>query len=69
MKGRSANPKKTSVPVLNFLKASNVKPNFLLVIDTHSDVATGCLQHTAVKSSVTPADNVSFIFFYPNQSL
>jgi hypothetical protein len=64
MKGRSANPKKTSIPVLKFLKASNVKPNFLLVIDTHSDVATGYLQHSAVKSSVAAADKVSLFYFH-----
>jgi hypothetical protein len=60
MHARSANPKKTSPRVINFCQASNVPPNFVLVIDTHSDVRQGFLQHTAgQKGNVASVTEVS----------
>jgi hypothetical protein len=61
MQARSANPKKTSPDIIAFLKASNVPPNFVLAIDTHSDVARGYLQHcasTKKEGSVAPVTEV-----------
>jgi len=61
MRHRSANPKKITPAILNFISAASangVCANVLIVIDTHSDHYSGRLQHSADKKALAPLDEV-----------
>jgi hypothetical protein len=54
------------LPAIEFIKTSiskNMPANIFILIDTHADAASGCLQHTGGKSMSANTKIVSLYLF------